>query len=355
MLRGIAVLMVLAYHMGCYESKISANAILGSMSDVGKAGVDIFFVISGFVMVTISNRPTQAEDRPGFFLLKRAARIYPLYWCYTAAALTIFLSRPDLANRNGGVGDISVLHSILLLPDKGAPLIGQGWTLIYEMYFYCGFALILFLRPSRREWGMLAWAIAVICVAYIWRPSWNGWLPMWSIWPTLVFSPMTLEFLGGCLIARLTSSHWHHWGKVAFILGVILFMLAGTSAWSRNTTHRELIYGIPAFLIVYGTIAMEQTTGFIGARWLRAVGDASYSIYLSHILCLSVCIRVWKLFQTDGPLDNWIVLAMMAAVSLATGFASYQFIERPMQRMMGALLKNKTGAGRRAGILQRTE
>ena len=100
---------------------------------------------------------------------------------------------------------------------------------------------------------------------------------------------------------------------------------------------------------------MEQSTGFTGARWLRAVGDASYSIYLSHILSLSCCIQVWKRCQAAGTLVNLFALTMMALTSLAIGFASYQFIERPVQRMLGARLRRHAGSGWRTSMLPSSE
>jgi len=339
MLRGIAVLMVLFFHVGVYEGKASEQIIFGTLLDVGKAGVDIFFVISGFVMVSISNRSQNRDAKPGSFLLKRAIRIYPLYWFYTGISLVIFLIRPDLANRSGGVGQTSILHSILLLPDKsGAPIVGQGWTLIHEMYFYLIFACILFVRPSLRVRLFVIWGLVVAAVTYAWQPSWN------CLWPSigailgLAFSPLTLEFLGGTLIASLTMSGWHRMGKSAVFLGALLLCCAALPTWSWGSLPREIAYGVPAILIVYGAISMEHTVGFTGPRFLRSVGDASYSIYLSHILGLSACIFAWRFFHVRGLLGNLLMLSTMVFIALVSGFASYYLVEKPLQRFFGKIL-----------------
>ncbi|HEX7260204.1 MAG TPA: acyltransferase, partial [Luteolibacter sp.] len=333
MLRGVAVLMVLIYHMGIYEGKASADAILSKIPSMGQAGVDIFFVISGFVMITISVRPRKAEDKPGEFLMKRAIRIYPLYWFYTAVALAIFWLRPDLANRSGGVEQTSVPLSLLLLPDKsGAPIVGQGWTLIHEMYFYLVFSLSLIAKPFLRNRLLAVWAVIVVFGAYACNPSSNVWL-------NLILNPLTLEFLGGCWIAWMVSNGWRKMGKTAFILGAISLVYAGTPYFPKASVPREFAFGIPALLIVYGAIAMERTSGFVGPRFLKTLGDASYSIYLSHIFCLSTCLLVWKRFKAAGPVDNLVVIAAMGTVSLAVGLASYRYLEKPLQRL-GRLVPN---------------
>jgi len=299
-------------------------------------------------MVSISNRSKNGDGKPGPFLLKRAVRIYPLYWFYTGISLAILLIRPDLANRSGGVGQTSILHSILLLPDKsGAPIVGQGWTLIHEMYFYLIFALILFARPFLRARLFVIWGLIIAAVTYALQPSWN------CLWPSiaaslgLAFSPLTLEFLGGALIASLTLRGSHRMGKPALFLGALLLFCAALPIWPWINLPREIAYGVPAIFIVYGAISMEHTVGFTGPRFLRSVGDASYSIYLSHILCLSACIFAWKFFHVHGLLGNLIKLSTMVTLSLAGGFFSYWFIEKPLQRSCGKLLNWNISYGAR--------
>lgn len=342
MLRGVAVLMVLAYHMGSYEAKACTDPILGHFTKIGAAGVDIFFVISGFVMITISNRAKNREVRPCNFLLRRAVRIYPIYWFYTAIALTIFHFHPSLVHRDGGVGATSLPRSILLFPDQGAPIIGQGWTLIHEMYFYIGFALILAFNPQYRKKLLLLWTAALILVCYVLPTSWIGTSPPKNVLQHLVFNPLTFEFLGGCMLAFVIARKRMQGGITVFFLGVFLLLLHWIPSWPWDgANHREIILGVPALLIVYGAITMERNFGFTGPRFLRAIGDASYSIYLSHIFCLSASVLVWKFFQRVGVLDNLAILAMMAVVSLAAGIFSYRFMEKPVQRFSHNLLKKK--------------
>jgi exopolysaccharide production protein ExoZ len=341
MLRGVAVLMVLAYHMGTYEAKACTDPLLGHFAKIGAAGVDIFFVISGFVMIMISNRAKNSEDRPGNFLLHRAVRIYPIYWFYTSIALTVFYFHPSLVRRDGGIGETSLLRSILLFPDRGAPIIGQGWTLIHEMYFYVGFTLILTGGRKYRKKLLLLWAGILSLICYVLPTSWFGSSISSNVFLKLVFNPLTFEFLGGCMLAYVIARNWTRWAKTIFILGVCLLLISPTTMYWVGATSQELFFGIPALLIVYGAVAMERNFGFTGPRFLRVIGDASYSIYLSHIFCLSASVLVWKSFKWVGVMDNLVILAMMVVVSLAAGIFSYRFIERPSQRFFRNLLNKK--------------
>jgi peptidoglycan/LPS O-acetylase OafA/YrhL len=143
------------------------------------------------------------------------------------------------------------------------------------------------------------------------------------------------------MLAYVIARNWTRWAKTIFILGVCLLLISPTTMYWVGATSQELFFGIPALLIVYGAVAMERNFGFTGPRFLRVIGDASYSIYLSHIFCLSASVLVWKSFKWVGVMDNLVILAMMVVVSLAAGIFSYRFIERPSQRFFRNLLNKK--------------
>ena len=105
------------------------------------SGVDLFFVISGFVMVTITGNQFQRAGFVREFLFHRITRIYPLYWLFTLLALAVLLARPDMLKRSFEAQEL--VRSVLLLPQDGLPLLMVGWTLIHEMYFYIVFSLLL--------------------------------------------------------------------------------------------------------------------------------------------------------------------------------------------------------------------
>src|SRR3954453_23077189 len=119
------------------------------------AGVDVFFVISGFIMVHASARLFGAPDGGRIFLARRVARIVPIYWAVTTLYLAIALAGPEFLNREF-LDWPYVVASYLFVPVTRPdglvqPLYGLGWTLNYELFFYASFAVALAVGPSRRH------------------------------------------------------------------------------------------------------------------------------------------------------------------------------------------------------------
>jgi len=159
-------------------------------------GVDLFFVISGFVMVTVTRGKFQQSRQAVTFLYHRISRIYPLYWFYSLLVLVVFLLQPSFFN-SSQFGQVNILASLLILPQKHLPLLMVGWTLVHEMYFYLIFFLLLFFPEKHLVKYIGLWtAIIVFLQLYITPVS----LPALR----LISHPLTIEFIGGCLLAICT-------------------------------------------------------------------------------------------------------------------------------------------------------
>ncbi len=334
-LRGIAVLLVVLMHSLHIEQKYGgSNSILPDFFQFGMAGVDLFFVISGFVMVTVTRGKFRDVKESLRFTYHRMARIYPTYWVYSLLLLVVFYVRPTWINNAGG-NQVDILASFLLLPSSILPMVVVGWTLIHEVYFYLVFAVILFLVPERRlTYAVLLWGFGVYLV--------NGYSNSTSPWISLVSHPLTLEFIGGCLIASV------YFKRVVKTRREILLLLAlfgvavsfcGFSYYQHVTGSialsdwwRVVILGIPALWVVY-CLSNAERNGYVLHSSLVMVGDASYSIYLSHILTLSAVGRIWSLFATDSLVDNVLVVPILFMLVLGVGFLSYWMVEKPLLRL----------------------
>lgn len=325
-LRGIAVVMVLLYHLYTYEKRSSPDHLFGDYMLAGAGGVDLFFVISGLVMtLTTRNVPNRIFES-WKFLIRRAARIYPLYWFYSIVALTIILSLPSLVTRDGGANSITIWSSFLLLPSHGAPLVGQGWTLVHEMYFYSVFALFLLVNQQKRGFLIAVWALTLL-VGYSFSLSQRN--PFFSV----AFSLLTFEFLFGCVIGNLVISGklWGGWTFIVF--GIIGFVLA--KVWlTDSSTDRALTFGIPSAVLVYGAVTLELKNEIIAPHWLVFLGDISYSLYLSHIFTLSAGFFLWRWFMKShshvGPLDNILAITTIFVSAILVSILSYFFVEHPL-------------------------
>lgn len=324
-LRATAAIMVVLHHEveGIWQRFHTTT--LGSDWVNGRAGVDIFFVISGFVM-TISSRPLERTGHPArTFLARRLERVVPLYWLMiTAKVLLAHVARFPMVNGARTVSN--VLCSYLFIPCvlHGSvidPVLVVGWTLNFEMLFYVLFAVALALRVRALKL-LTPVFIVVLILSAVWRNEpavlhWYG-------------QTLLLEFLFGMLLAQ-----WVHRLKrvpAAVALGgatvgiaVLLFWAAPNFSWWRG-----LGWGLPSLLLVGSCIALEEPAGRRTPPWLLELGDASYSIYLVHGFVIPVCLVLLAgkgLHLVEGKIATLIILLVF---SVAAGDLLYRFVERPM-------------------------
>lgn len=332
-LRGVAVLAVVFFHLIIIEKRYGgSDTILPYWFEFGMFGVDLFFVISGFVMVTVTQGKFQNLRQAGLFLYHRISRIYPLYWVYTTLALLVFLIMPGWVNSSQG-GRVDVLASYLLLPDDLLPLVQVGWTLIHEMYFYLVFFVLMLILPEQFLFiGLLVWGVVIAIFGRTFgSPTYN-----------LVFNPLTVEFIIGCLLAV----HYHKLkavklnglvlvivaclGMVAAILGYVNFQ--AQTGFPPEGWWRVLYYGIPAVVIVF-CITHAERNEVVLPNFLIQVGNASYSIYLSHLFTINVVGRLWQIVAVDSVVDNVFALLVAFGLVLLVGFLSYRLIEIPLLKL----------------------
>jgi exopolysaccharide production protein ExoZ len=329
-LRGLAALGVLLFH---------ASQRAGGAFGAGAAGVDVFFVISGFIMWTVSARRAAG---PGDFLLRRAGRIAPLYWTVTLLVVGLDLLRPSLFP-NMRLDPPHVILSLLFLPHRDptgdiAPVIVPGWTLNYECFFYVVFALTLVLPAGRRAWALTA-ALGGLCLLGLFLPHGR-----WAAVDTYC-DPLVLEFVAGAWLAkaaaagRLGSSAaaWAAIGAGVLILAAVAVTGADVRGWERLP-----YWGLPALLIVWGALSLEGAGRMPAFAPLKRLGDASYSIYLAHGLALSLA---FKLIGGLG-LPFAAQLALATPFGVLAGLACYQLVERPLLAVFHGRRRSSAGGPR---------
>lgn len=334
-LRGIAVLLVVFSHILPIEYKYGGSiTILPSFLQFGIFGVDLFFVISGFVMVTVTRGKFLIRKEAIRFIYHRVSRIYPMYWVYSLLVLVMFLLRPEWVNSSQG-NQVEILSSFLLLPSSNLPLVMVGWTLIHEMYFYLVFFFMLILVSERYFLlALFLWSLGVVLI--------NGYQQINSPIIHLISHPLTFEFIGGCFVAIIYYKNKNE------IKNSILFTMIGLGLFAsffgyvfyQNITGlatpfgwwRILMFGVPASLIVFCLMIVERN-GYVVHPVLIEIGSASYSIYLSHILTLSAVGRIWGEFSTDNIFDNVLMIPILLAITLAVGITSHRIVEKPLLKI----------------------
>lgn len=344
-LRAFAALWVAWYHTlqpvttGSYGLQVATNGMpwLHEAGAVGWIGVDVFFVISGFIMAcSTCDMPGGRRDACDF-MWKRVKRVVPLYWVLTTAVVAAALVLPHFFN-SYRFELVHAIKSYLFLPAArpdgvALPPLVPGWTLNYEMYFYFVFGLLLWLGVHRSLRAfVLVFAGSVVAGQVLQRQApWPA-----SAMGFVVTSPLLLEFLAGVIIARVVrQARVPGWAAAAAMLcGVALLRhwmidIPAEGAAPRHIAelYRVLALGVPAALLVAGAVLLERTWAF--PRPVLHLGDASYSIYLTHFFIPGLCAKlfVWAgLAHADA---NLFVGVCMTLIVLC-GLFFYRYVEMPM-------------------------
>jgi peptidoglycan/LPS O-acetylase OafA/YrhL len=332
-LRGFAVMLVVLFHVQHYTAERLQLPGLLPRFDVGVAGVDLFFVISGFIMVYASERLFGQPGGVRQFYLRRIARIVPMYWLATTALLAYVLVRyGDIRAIAGDDGAALITSSYLFYPHvrpdgSGLPLLGVGWTLNYEMFFYALFGLSLVVR---RRFAVPAVA-TLFCLLVAIRTFHPQIAEPFNSW----FNPLILEFVFGMGIAVAFRAGvrlpvWLVWTLVALGLAALGWSWYAAHLFGPSSWPRIAIWGLPALAIV-GALALAERPAPKNLFWRAAgfLGDASYSIYLFHTLALGlplIALGRW-IAPANAP---WLYLAAMLIATAGLPILIYQMIERPL-------------------------
>ena len=372
-LRAVAALMVV-WHHGRHEiGLLAARGAGGPLAPETLlpwwAGVDLFFVISGFVIVHASRSLAGMPGARGRFLAHRIARVVPLYWLTTLLYLAVALAAPGLLGEAGalardpGYVAASFLFWPMARPDGSLqPLYGLGWTLNAEMFFYFLFALGL--GAGLR--GAVAWlviALAGLVVALTGLVfALTGSLAAGALVPLpspLLFwaDPIVLEFALGAALGLSRTEGLRLSGPARLALeglglaGLLLAALHLAGAGEVPGLLRPVLVGLPALCLVAGAALGPAgvTTLPRPARWLAALGDASYALYLVHPFALRAGREVLVRLGLAGPWHPWGSLVTLTLLSVAAALAVHRLVERPLtRRLRGALAawENRVGASR---------
>ncbi len=323
-MRALAALLVVLHHSLSGKDWMDTNPL--NAFDFGAIGVQVFFVISGYIICRVGGREDFWK-----FSYSRITRVVPIYWLFTA----LFLAS-KLAVSGGrelpGAGEIAasllfVPHYSSFRPDQIWPVLIPGWTLNYEMFFYGLFAVgILIGRPA-------IFSVAAIVVSigfgYLFADA--------GVVFKFLENPVTLFFVLGVLIAKFEDA----------IPKRPVFALVGVLIWGASDpapldpTLKFLAAYASAGLILLGSLSVKGGKSSPTMRFLQSLGDASYSLYLSHTIVLAVVYKVLARLNLSGYVEFSVVVCVGLAASIAGGFASYRVIERPLMKFFKSAWRSR--------------
>lgn len=338
-LRAVAALLVVLHHAAHDADTIAARtgaALLAPDRFVDLAfGVHLFFVVSGFIMLRTA-RGFGSGTGARLFLARRVVRVVPLYWLMTSLVLAGAALAPSLLDTPPG-GLAWVLGSYLFVPVARPgggvnPALGQGWTLDYEMFFYGLFGTAMLFPRRAALPGLAAALLAFVALGRLWTPT--------AAAPAAWTDGLLLEFLFGLAVGAAAERGLRLGGAAAcavVLLGAGLLVAMGPLTGRFDGVAPSVREGVPAAIVVGGCV--------LGPRWragaatvaLALVGDASYSLYLSHPFAVRLLRQAWLAgMPAEAPPTLYLALACAAAVGVA--LALHRWVERPMTEALGRRL-----------------
>lgn len=335
-LRAIATLMIVCSHWRSIDAKYSGDpSTLFEYFGFGRFAIDMFFVVSGFIMVYITPRSEgniKRRIRDALkFLFARFTRIYPVYWLVSGALLLAYFIRPEWVFSSSVQPDL--VKSVFLWPDYSPPLLAVAWTLVHELEFYLVFALTLLLPRKFQLIGLISWAIIVFIGETL------GWRQLGAI-QNVLFSPFSLSFIAGAFLAHLYKSQKATIGNPF----VLWFLFALSILWAflvylhyqpftYDSLRRVLLYIVPAILCVYSMCELNRQDHLL-PNWLQAIGNWSFILYLTHVLTLSVIGRIWSRFtMTNTAFDNVAMFGLSVLATIIVAAISYNVLELPIRKI----------------------
>lgn len=326
-LRAVAALSVVAFHISENIARSSGEVILGGVFRKGFLGVDLFFVVSGFIIAHSSGRYAGRPEKWGSYLSRRFFRIFPLYWMTLIPLLGFLLLIPHsrLVSHLPELNLKTMLATVFLLPGHNE-INAVSWTLSFEWYFYLLFGLVIVSRKA--GWVLAALALATLA---------NG-VALWfqgidsgrELIRFFFLSPLNLEFAIGTGVAWLTANRRFSAPWLPVTAGVLIIVLfCPEKPWDLN---RVWSLGPGAGLVLLGITQAEQQKGLRIPGWLGVLGDASYPLYLLHFPIIIFCNKVMVILGQQSVSMRGMMDLVLTAGMCWLSIRIHRHIEAPLMK-----------------------
>lgn len=346
-LRAIAAwLVVFAHALLTLYGEERTSASMRALADfLGMLGVSVFFVISGFIMIHTSTNEYGSRGAAWRFFRKRLLRVAPMYWLITFVVIGL-----ALVGRFERMTTEQVVKSLLFIPysiepGKFRPVLGQGWTLNYEMFFYALFAISLLLRREIAQPILFTVLVGLVAVGRLVSalgigPGPNSPLTFWC-------DPILLLFAAGMalgLIRRRMAERpiplfrWPVLGATLALAGLVAVYFFFDGSLPLAVGWQVTLWMVSVLVVAGGVLTRQEAEGR-ATRFLEQVGNASYSIYLVHTLVLLVVAKGWSLLF-HGNYAPGLFLTMVVAAT-AGGLLVYTLVEAPLTLRLRDVLEEK--------------
>lgn len=330
-LRFIAAMLVVLFHIHMHYRETSYN-LLGDFFRLGSNGVDVFFVLSGFIIFyTLKGN----YNKPTTFLFKRLFRILPSYWLILL--IPTFISQIiGLSDKHPELFDFNhFINALFLTPNHLQ--IGPSWTLSYELIFYLIVFLALIFKQNGKYFFLL-FSLPFLTLLEV--------IPIFE--PIKFFqNPVSLEFLFGIVVFKLTDKYIlpKNIAYLALVGAAAVFIISGLYLKFSFMDipvlkSRSILFGIPAAVIIYSLICIEKQVKIKTPTFLLNLGAASYSLYLSHAILVSFIDKFAISWSDNAFIANCISLTG-AVIAVIVSLLVYKYLELPVIQKLYQLLKTR--------------
>jgi len=354
-LRALAAFAVVLCHVEVWQ-----KAYFGSLPHfppwmiVGESGVDLFFVISGFIIMHVTLQPLNSWRHQAVFLLRRLARNYPAYWAVIIPMILALVYLPGALN-TPNESHAGFFTTFFLLPDSGAPILIVAWTLVYEIYFYLVVSILFRWTGSLRLYLLIGWFVIIAVVTLLHPTSFA------NPYVRVGLSPLCMEFISGAILAyalRLGFIPIKPWiaGMVVAAVLILGFLIgAHHGSYKYDFTGRVFSYGIPAFFVLWMVVQMELQDSWRWIKLLAPMGDRSYSLYLVHVPIITIVFKLAaRIFHHPTALVPFAAALISLGAIVVPIEIYYRWVEKPShtaarrlsERIDPTLFSRRAGAGK---------
>lgn len=335
--RGVAAILVLLYHVGVVlNPAYKENYLGGVFSPFGAFGVDFFFVLSGFI-IFYAHSSDLGSKKLIPYLKKRFMRIYPIYWMVTLPIIPLLFLFPALGTQGTETEFGNIMKSVILFPNQTPPVLGVAWTLTHEVFFYLVFGLIFIMLKPKYAISVAAVWVVITLFSFVNMMNLKDLFYM-----DFIFNAYNLEFVMGMVSGYLVSTQRIPTPKIFLTIGIVLFALAGIDKEFQIVDfHRVASFGIASFFLVCGAAALDINSKVNTPKMMKFLGDASYSIYLTHYPVIILLSKVITAIGVTKLIGAGASMHLIAAMTLIVGCLFHVIIEKPLLRTIRTKVKKE--------------
>ena len=335
-LRGIACIAVILSHslakakdqtsFGLPELFVSNYNII----IFGHFGVDLFFVLSGFIIFLIHGKDFNHPKLVKKFIYSRISRVVPIYWLLTFLSLLLLVYLPELFKHRSQIEFNWVLSSFFFIPAStsygvNTPLLGVGWTLNYEMFFYSIFAFFMFFKKKFFIGFCSIYTLLIIIFADYDQN-------ITTTYKGLILSPLILEFILGMIAASFFLNYKKVIKKfnILFLLIALSILLYSIINIPISYIERVVMWGLGSFfLVLYCSLVNMKLDTYVKIIAVK-LGDISYSAYLLQVFTLPFFVKLFNTFNLTPFLDFWSFSFLITILTLISSYFFHKMIEEPI-------------------------